>query len=109
MNYLETVNRYFASFLKKDIGALSSLLSSDVTLRDWTMLERGRTNVLDATQRIFDSCGSIAIDVKGILTGDRFAVAEIDIFFDDLDALHVVDVYEFDNDGKINFIRAFKG
>jgi len=103
------VKEYLDAFVNKDATRLSSLLALNVTLRDWTQLAEGHASVMAANQRIFDLCGTVAVELLHLFADAETAIAEIDIRFDGGDPIHIVDLYEFNSDGKIVAIRAFQG
>jgi len=104
-----TVHEYLDAFSNRDILRLSSLLSPDVMLRDWEQFEQGKANVVAATARIFDSCSIITLNLVNLVGNEIVVIAEIAVSFDNKKSIHIVDVYEFDDDGNIASIRAFKG
>jgi len=55
---------YFNYFSKKSITEIEKALSENVTLNDWNISCSGKSEVIGATQNIFDSVDTI--DVKPI-------------------------------------------
>lgn len=105
----QIVGDYLQAFVDKNIDKLVSLLAENVELRDWTLREKGINSVRSATLQIFKSCTTIEVLPVHVLIGEKNAIAELIIRFDDNEPIHVVDVYDFDDDGKIVAIRAYKG
>jgi hypothetical protein len=103
------VSDYLQAFASKDIEKLTSLLAQNVALRDWTLCEQGIGPVKAATLHIFESCTNIEVVPVHIVGGERVVIAELLIRFDGNEPIHIVDVYEFDDDEKIVAIRAYKG
>ena len=101
--------RYFQTFAKKDIYALRELFSPDVTLRDWEISANGLEAVLEANSRIFTNVKKITVDISNVYQCGNTIIAEVDIALNICTTMRVVDIIEFENDGKISAIRAFKG
>ena len=108
-NTISVVKEYLEAFADKDASRLSSLLALNVSLRDWTQYAEGRVNVMTANQSIFDVFSTVSIDLLNLFGDEKTAIAEIEVRFDGGNLIHIVDVYEFNNDGKIVAIRAFQG
>jgi hypothetical protein len=104
-----TAIKYFDAFGKKDISAIRDILDNNVKLRDWEMNASGIDSVLAATAKIFCSAEVISIKIINILQHQTFVVAELDITINNINSIHVVDIIEFNSNGKIGAIRAFKG
>ena len=104
---------YFTTFSEKDSDGLRNMFSNDVYLRDWEILANGIDEVVDANQSIFDSVNTIVVTpirVWDFLSHeDNVVVAELEIVVNDEETLLVTDILEFDNDNKIESIRAYKG
>jgi hypothetical protein len=100
---------YFKNFSNKDIDSLKKMFSEDVRLIDWEIAESGIDDVTKANQKIFGSVDSIIAKPISIYQDgeDSFAV-EILIVVNEKEFLEVVDVIQFDEDGLINSIKAYK-
>jgi len=110
MNLKKLTMNYFNTFSNKDAEGLRALLSDDVYLRDWELAENGIENVINANQNIFDSVDTISIIPIEICETGNMTVAEMEIHINGRDQiLNVVDVIEFNSDGKICAVRAYKG
>jgi hypothetical protein len=106
---IEKACDYFEAFSNKDLEKLSDLYSDDVTLADWEPLFfDGKESVLSANKNLFDSVQSVNILVKRIGSNDKNVFSEIDILINENMQLFVVDILGFDQDNKINSIRAYK-
>jgi len=100
---------YFKNFSNKDIDSLREMFAEDVRLIDWEIAESGIEDVVKANQKIFDSVDSIIVKPMSIYhDGEDSFAAEILIVINDKEFLEVVDVIEFDEDGLINSIKAYK-
>lgn len=105
----KVVDDYLQAFAGKDIDKLMSLLADNVALRDWTLCEKGIVPVKAATIQIFESSTNIEVLPVHMVVGEKVVIAELLIRFDGNEPIHIVDVYEFDDDEKIVAIRAYKG
>lgn len=105
----KTAIKYFQAFSDKDVKALAKLLADNVSLRDWEQSAEGKNAVLAANQAIFDSVGSISVSPLRLFSDAQDLACEIAITIDGGSPLKVVDVLEFDVEGKICAVRAFKG
>jgi len=100
---------YFKNFSNKDIDSLRKMFAEDVRLIDWEIAESGIEDVVKANQKIFDSVDSIIVKPMSIYhDGEDSFAAEILIVINDKEFLEVVDIIEFDEDGLINSIKAYK-
>jgi len=116
MRLTEICKLYFEVFSNKDIEGLSKLFSDEVILRDWEILANGKQEVLAANKNIFDSVDTIQVTLvhQSISTpytvwADNKVFNEIVIDINGEETLLVVDVIEFDKDGLITKIEAYKG
>lgn len=100
---------YFNYFSKKNLNGIDSMFSKDVTLRDWEINEKGKSNVVLANKRIFDSVDTINVEPIEIFVDGNIAIAELKITVNSSKVDLVIDIIEFDEDRKISQIRAYKG
>tara|TARA_R100000008_G_scaffold85343_2_gene75010 strand:- start:453 stop:791 length:339 start_codon:yes stop_codon:yes gene_type:complete len=103
---------YFEAFNNQDIAKLEELYSDDIRLRDWLTEARGRDAVIISNRKLFKSNQELRINVNNMYHESDVVVCEIDILLKNKEAqkrLMVVDVIEFDDDGRINEIRAYLG
>ena len=105
----ETAKEYFRQFSKKDLNALKSLFSENVTLQDWSTKAHGKTEVLSVNRKLFQSVKNINIVPIELFEDKNTIVAEIEIVINGGDNIKVVDIIGFDSERKIKFIRAYKG
>ncbi len=103
--FLDYLRRYEA----KDLDGIAAMLARDVTLRDWNLSVKGRDAAIAETRKNFESAESIRIDVLRVLEGDRAVAGELRIVIDGHIELFVVDVLDFDDEGRITAIRAYLG
>tara|TARA_Y100000593_G_scaffold74585_1_gene137366 strand:- start:5374 stop:5700 length:327 start_codon:yes stop_codon:yes gene_type:complete len=100
---------YFKNFSNKDLEALRTMFSDDITLRDWDIDVSGIEAVLGANYNIFDKFETINVMPVNLYKSNNIVICEIEILLNDNNKLLVVDILEFDDDHKIKSIRAYKG
>jgi len=103
--FLDYLHRYES----KDLDGIAAMLSPDVALRDWHLSVRGREAVIAETRKNFESASSLRIEVLSVLEGGRSVAGELRIFVNGDIELFVVDVLDFDDEGRITAIRAYLG
>ncbi len=109
MNLKDLTLNYFSTFSNQDADGLRELFSRDVSLRDWEISANGIDDVISANQGIFDSVKTISIIPIEICETGNMTASEIEIHINNEETLRVVDVLEFNGDGKISAVRAYKG
>lgn len=108
--YNKTVE-YFRAFGDGDLDALGDLYANNIYLRDWEGTYVGAAVVLDANKQLFDNVDALAVRIMALHCdeGAQTMAAEIEIMIPDSEPLLVVDVIEFNSNGLISSIRAYKG
>jgi steroid delta-isomerase len=104
-----TAQRYLAAYAAKDLTAIEPLLAPTVWLRDWHHRVDGKSAVLDETQANFDAASSLGIELLQLHAGAASVAAELRIVVGGEIELFVVDIFEFDAQGRICALRAYKG
>ena len=107
---IDTIKKYFVNFENKNIEGLKRLFSDDVILADWNISAKGLPEVIDANINIFNSISSIKIIQNSTYCNEnnkKFA-CDISIVINESETLDVVDLIEFNNNGKIKAIKAYK-
>ena len=99
---------YFNSFSKKSITEIEKTLSEKVTLNDWNVSCSGKSEVMNAVKRIFDSVNTITAEPIKIYCDQATVIAELNIVVNETESLSVVDVIEYNQNNKIVSIRAYK-
>lgn len=109
LDYRNLLRQYFQFFSTKDSTSLEKMFSKEIVLMDWDIRSEGRDNVLNEVMRIFASVDNIDITLISFFIGSHntFA-AHVSISLDGKEAIHVIDTFEFNYDGKIIMINAFK-
>lgn len=100
-----TVN-YFESFNSKDVEGLKNLYSQKVELIDWVGEWSGIEDVLGVNRGLFNE--GIQIKVNQIYQSQNRTYNHITISIGE-DELKVLDVIQFDENGFITKIEAYKG
>ena len=104
--------RYLQAYAAKDLQTIAALLAPGVVLRDWQLRVVGRDAALAETQRNFDAALGLQIEILRLHATEASAVAELRIAVEgsaQTVELFVVDVLDFDAQGRISAIRAYKG
>jgi hypothetical protein len=99
---------YLKSFAEKDLGSLEVLFADNITLADWDGQLVGKENILNFNKKVFASINNIGVDVVRVAVGQSTVMAELKITINNTTTLNVVDVIEFDDDNKIQSIKAYK-
>jgi ketosteroid isomerase-like protein len=114
MDLKAKAEQYFETFSSKDLDGLASMFTDDIRLRDWTGDATGKGKVLTANQDIFDAVDTIQVTPLTLYQAeasleDNTVIAEIEIEVNGDEKLMVVDVIDYDDNGLITSIRAYKG
>tara|TARA_Y100001968_G_scaffold61969_1_gene52713 strand:- start:427 stop:822 length:396 start_codon:yes stop_codon:yes gene_type:complete len=121
---IQQLRNYFQAFADKNIEVLTEMFTDDIILIDWNNTFTGKDQVINEVQGIFANFKTIKLEVTDIFSSlniinadrgettvsipkdDSFA-CEIVIVFDDLEPLYIMDLIEFDNEGRINKLTAY--
>ena len=121
---IQQLRKYFQAFADKNIEVLTEMFTDDIILIDWNNTFTGKDQVVNEVQGIFANFKTIKLEVTDIFSSlniinadrgettvsipkdDSFA-CEIVIVFDDLEPLYIMDLIEFDDEGKINKLTAY--
>jgi len=109
MKLKELTLKYFNTFSNKDVDGLRELFSNDVTLRDWELNVGGSAYVLHENKKMFNLFDSIKIIPLNVAVTGNITVSEIELHINESEIIRVVDVIEFNDNGKICAVRAYKG
>ena len=107
--YRDIALNYFKLFSNKDIDGLRGMFHKSVTLRDWDIYSEGIDSVIETINNIFKNVDSLIIYPNMLSEEKKTIFAEIDIKINNTEILKVVDILDFNDEGKIISIRAFKG
>ena len=115
---IQQLRKYFQAFADKNIEVLTEMFTDDIVLIDWNNTFTGKDQVVNEVQGIFANFKTIELEVTDIFSSlniinadrgettvsipkdDSFA-CEIVIVFDDLEPLYIMDLIEFDDEGRI--------
>ena len=101
---------YFERFSAKDLSGLEKIFAEDVHLRDWELTADGKAAVLEANRNIFDQVRSIEAKPLKLYEEAQTVIAELEVIVNGgEEILLVVDILDFNLDGRIHAIRAYKG
>tara|TARA_R110002020_G_scaffold436207_4_gene646408 strand:- start:416 stop:742 length:327 start_codon:yes stop_codon:yes gene_type:complete len=100
---------YFQTFSEQDSEGLRSMFSDDVMLHDWDIIANGIDEVVQANQDIFDSVDTIVAEPLKTYIDNNVVITELKIIINEEETLLVTDIIEFNEFGKIKFVRAYKG
>ena len=121
---IQQLRKYFQAFADKNIEVLTEMFTDDIVLIDWNNTFTGKDQVVNEVQGIFANFKTIKLEVTDIFSSlniinadrgettvsipkdDSFA-CEIVIVFDDLEPLYIMDLIEFDNEGRIKKLTAY--
>ena len=121
---IQQLRKYFQAFADKNIEILTEMFTDDIILIDWNNTFTGKDQVVNEVQGIFVNFKTIKLEVTDIFSSlniinadrgettvsipkdDSFA-CEIVIVFDDLEPLYIMDLIEFDDEGRIKKLTAY--
>ena len=112
----EAAKEYFDAFNSKDLDRLGELYAEDVKLIDWVSCQYGKEDVLFANKQLFNSYSHLELHHEDSLMyeGDNSVACEIAIILASGNhpgaperAYAIVDVTEFNDEGKISTIKAY--
>ena len=121
---IQQLRKYFQAFADKNIEVLTEMFTDDIILIDWNNTFTGKDQVVNEVQGIFANFKTIELEVTDIFSSlniinadrgettvsipkdDSFA-CEIVIVFDDLEPLYIMDLIEFDDEGRIKMLTAY--
>ena len=121
---IQQLRKYFQAFADKNIEVLTEMFTDDIILIDWNNTFSGKDQVVNEVQGIFKNFKTIKLEVTDIFSSlniinadrgettvsipkdDSFA-CEIVIVFDDLEPLYIMDLIEFDSEGRIKKLTAY--
>jgi SnoaL-like protein len=110
MSLTERCINYFDQFSQKNLVGLHACIAENITLRDWDTEVAGRQAVLELDRVVFDNVKHINVKVLNMIELGNTVVSELEIHINhSVDRLLVVDVMEFNEEGAIECIRAYRG
>jgi hypothetical protein len=109
MKYKNELIEYFKVFSKKDINLLSDMFSNNIKLVDWNVSATTKEKVIEQIDIIFCTVNTIQVTpISFYSNSDTSYAVQISILINNKERLDVIDFIEFDNDGLISSINAFK-
>lgn len=104
-NILDITNLYFNALNNKEINTLSKIYSKNINLIDWDLCISGKNKVLEANIQLFKN--KFRIDVLSSNEIKHKTFNEIILKINNV-SLNIIDIITFDENLKINEIKAFK-
>lgn len=101
------VRSYLGYFSGKDIESIHAILSDNIAVHDWTGSFYGLSEVLALYENIFNDFNRVEVRIKRVCSDKNYVVTELEVILDS-QQLSVIDVVEFDEDGHISCIRAYR-
>jgi steroid delta-isomerase len=105
----QTLLSYLRCYESKNLQGIAAQLADDVVLRDWKICVKGKAAALMEKANNFAAARSLSVEVISVTESDASAAAELRIVVNHETELFVVDVLDFDADGRISAIRAYLG
>jgi len=107
MHLIEKTKRYFELFSTKNVKGLENeIYSDDIHLRDWNGEWKGKFSVLEMNENLFQNDFKIAID--DIKHSDNSTIVMFTLHISDTQ-YKVVDIIDWNENGKIERILAYNG
>jgi hypothetical protein len=106
-NLIEKTERYFELFSTKNVKGLENeIYSDDVHLRDWNGEWKGKQAVLEMNENLF--VNEFTMDVEDIKQADETTIVMFTLHIAGT-TYKVVDIIDWDENGKIKRILAYNG
>jgi cytidyltransferase-like protein len=107
MNLIEKTQRYFELFSTKNVKGLENeMYSEDVHLRDWNGEWKGKQAVLEMNENLF--VNDFKMEIDDIKQADKTTITQFTLHISDV-TYKVVDIIDWNKDGKIERILAYNG
>lgn len=109
MTHTDFFRAYLRHYAEKNLEAVSAMLAEEVHLRDWNISVHGKAESLRETAKNFAEAETIAITILSMYESSDTVAGELHIVVDGRIDLYVVDVLNFNAQGKVTAIRSYKG
>jgi len=109
MNHRERFLDYLRLYEAKDLARITDMFAENIVLRDWNISVKGKAAALEETAANFANAKSLRIVPLHVYEREGAVAGELHITVDGSVELYVVDVLEFDAEGRIAAIRAYLG
>jgi len=106
-NLIEKTKRYFELFSTKNVKGLENeIYADDIHLRDWNGEWKGKQAVLEMNESLFQS--EFYVDIESIKKMDNTTIVQFKLHIADTE-YRVIDLIDWDDNGKIKRILAYNG
>lgn len=109
MTKVDYFKNYIHHYSAKNLDAISDMFADDITLRDWKISVSGKATAISETKKNFTNADTIDISILSLFEDDKAIAGELKIVVDKTEVLFVVDILNFNDDGKICAIKAYLG
>jgi hypothetical protein len=107
INLTERTQRYFELFSTKNVKGLENeIYTDDIHLRDWNGEWKGKFSVLEMNENLF--INDFTIDLEDIKVVDQSTIVMFVLHISGTQ-YKVVDIIDWDENGKIQRILAYNG
>ena len=106
-NLIDRTKRYFELFSTKNVKGLENeIYADDVHLRDWNGKWKGKFSVLEMNENLF--LNDFTINIDDIKLADQSTIVMFTLHISNTE-YKVVDIIDWDENGKIKRILAYNG
>ena len=106
-NLIEKTKRYFELFSTKNVKGLENeIYADDVHLRDWNGEWKGKFSVLEMNESLF--LNDFTMNIDDIKLADQSTIVMFTLHISNTE-YKVVDIIDWDENGKIKRILAYNG
>ncbi len=105
----KTALSYLEKYAEKDLESITKLFSEDIVLRDWKIRVEGIEKAISETEKNFNAANTLQIDILSQFENHKTIALELKITINNTEELYVIDIIQFNSEGKICLIKAFRG
>lgn len=100
---------FLDAYARKDLAAIMSMLAPSVQVCDWNVAVHGREATETFMRRNFEQARSLEIEILHLHQSTHVVTGEVRIVVDGHIELFVVDIMQFDAEGRVLALRSYKG
>jgi hypothetical protein len=101
--------KFLLAYESKELATIANMFHPEIILRDWNSEIIGKEDAIEEFGKNFEQAQNLKILIKTIYIASYSAAAEIEITVNHTEKLNVVDVLNFNSEGKILSIVAYRG